>query len=88
MPKGDKYILLKEFLGKSKQPMISLSFAQIEQIIHNRLPLSATKHAETWWSNNKDHSQSVSWLSAGYETDMVSDSYKEKHIIFVKIKNN
>jgi len=28
----------------------------------------------------------VSWLEAGYETDCVTDTYKEKCIIFVKKK--
>jgi hypothetical protein len=84
MPKGDKYLGLKKFLEKSGQPMIKLSFDGIEHIIHDRLPPSASEHSEAWWSNNKDHSQAVSWLDAGYETDYVTDTYKEKHIIFVK----
>ena len=84
MPKGDKYFALKKFLEKSGQPIIKLSFEEIESIINNRLPLSASKYAEPWWSNNKDHSQAIAWLDAGYETDYVTDTYKEKIIVFVK----
>lgn len=72
-------------LVKSGSPLITLTFKQIEEIIGFELPESATKHAEAWWSNNKDHSQAVAWLDAGYETDMVTDSYPHKHVIFQKI---
>lgn len=84
MPKGDKYIGLKKFLKDSEKSTIKLSFEEIEHIIHDNLPPSAYKHSEAWWSNNKDHSQAISWLEAGYETDFVTDTYKDKIIIFKK----
>jgi len=84
MPKGDKYLNLRKFLERSGVPQITLTFDQIELIIQFKLPPSASKHAETWWSNNRDHSQAVSWLDAGYETDYVTDTYEKKCIIFVK----
>lgn len=77
MPKGDKYLDLKKYLENSGKAMIKLSFEEIESIIHDSLPPSAIKHSEPRWSNNKDHSQAVSWLDAGYETDYVTDTYKE-----------
>ena len=84
MPKGDKYVALKNYLQKSNQPIVKLTFEQIEKIIGDSLPNSAMTHAESWWSNNADHSQAVSWLHAGYETDYVTDTYIEKNIVFVK----
>ncbi len=84
MPKGDKYLGLKNYLVKLGAPMIKLTFEQIESIIHDKLPNSASEHAEAWWSNNIDHSQAVAWLDAGYETDYVTDTYKERQIVFVK----
>lgn len=84
MPKGDKYIGLKNHLQQSQQPMVKLSFEEIEQIIGNTLPPSATNHAEAWWSNNEDHSQAVAWLHAGYETDYVTDTYEDRKIVFIK----
>lgn len=84
MSKGDKYLELKKFLAKSGQPIIKLSFKQIETIIHDTLPPSASKYSEAWWSNNKDHSQAIAWLDAGYETDYITDTYKEKQVTFVK----
>jgi hypothetical protein len=41
MPKGDKYLELKELLEKSGQPIIKLSFKDVERIIQDRLPPSA-----------------------------------------------
>ncbi len=84
MPKGDKYILLKHYLQNANLPEISLSFSDIETIIGASLPESALKHGEVWWSNNYDHSQAVAWMDAGYETDYVTDTFKDKRIIFVK----
>ena len=84
MPKGDKYLGLMKFLENCGQPMIKLTFEKIEKIIQDKLPPSASEHSEAWWSNNKAHSQAVSWLNAGYETDYVTDTYKEKQIVFVK----
>lgn len=85
MPKGDKYVALKSYLQNSNQSVIQLTFQQIEEIIGDSLPMSATRHAEAWWSNNKDHSQAISWLDAGYETDYVTDTYKNRLITFVKV---
>lgn len=84
MPKGDKYIKLKEYLEKNNLPMITLTFSDIEKIVHFKLPQSAYEYSEQWWSNNYDHSQSVAWIDAGYETDYVTDTYKNEKIVFVK----
>jgi len=84
MPKGDKYLGLKRYLEKCGQPFIKLSFKEIEHLINDRLPSSAYLYSEAWWSNNKDHSQAVSWLKAGYETDHVTDTFKDEFIVFVK----
>jgi len=84
MPKGDKYLNLRRFLEKSSSPQISLSYEQIEQILQFKLPASAHKHSEAWWSNNRDHSQAIAWLDAGYETDYVTDTYEKKYIFFNK----
>ncbi len=84
LAKGDKYIGLKRYLENLGAPMVILSFKDIENIIKNTLPNSAYVHAETWWSNNYDHSQAKAWIYAGYETDYVTDTYKEEKITFVK----
>lgn len=86
MPKGDKYIKLKNFLVNSNQPVVKLSFEEIEKIIDSELPPHAHNNS-AWRSNDtKSHSQSTAWLNAGYETDCVSDTYQEKYIVFIKAR--
>ena len=84
MARGDKYLKLKQFLQNSSQEIVTLSFEDIEKIINAKLPKSALIYGEAWWSNNYDHSQAIAWMDAGYETDFVSDTYKEKSVVFVK----
>ncbi|MBV4432721.1 hypothetical protein KM803_15565 [Clostridium tyrobutyricum] len=84
MAKGDKYIGLKKYLQSSITPIVTLSFNDIEQIIGDKLPKSAYNHAEVWWANDHTHSQSIAWIDSEYETDYVTDTYKDEKIIFVK----
>lgn len=84
MAKGDKYIALKRYLQNSTEPIVILSFNDIEQIIENTLPKSAYNHAEVWWANDYTHSQAIAWIDAGYDTDYVTDTYKNEKITFVK----
>jgi hypothetical protein len=84
MAKGDKYIGLRQYLLNSKKDMVTLSFKDIEQIVGNILPKSAHIYSEVWWANDYSHSQAIAWIDAGYETDFVSDTYKEEKIVFIK----
>lgn len=84
MPKGDKYVKLKEYLLCNSVDTIILTFNDIEKIISAALPKSAYEFSEQWWSNNYDHSQAIAWMDAGYETDYVTNTYKDKKIVFVK----
>ncbi len=50
---------------------LQLSFAEIEQIIGDKLPPSAHNHRE-WWSNHAGrHVQAGAWLEAGWKVDSV-----------------
>ncbi|MFF2753503.1 hypothetical protein ACFVR1_07045 [Psychrobacillus sp. NPDC058041] len=84
MARGDQYLALKFFLINNGQDEITLDFKDIEEIIQHKLPISASKHAESWWSNNYDHSQAISWMDANYYTDYVTESYKKEIIVFKK----
>ena len=84
MAKGDKYIGLKKYLLSATEHIVILSFNDIERIIGDTLPKSAYVHAEVWWANDYTHSQAIAWINAGYETDYVTDTYKDKKITFVK----
>lgn len=65
-----KYQALTEYLLAEEKTVISLRFADIEDILGFRLPNSAYTH-RAYWSNTKTHSVSLSWLNAGFETTSV-----------------
>ncbi len=64
-----KYDPLKFHLIASEERTITLGFAQIERILGALLPKSAFQYS-AWWSNEVEgtHSQSNSWMDAGYRT--------------------
>lgn len=71
-----KYEPLELYLRKipSTTKEVTLSFAEIEQIIGALLPASAKSH-RPWWGNQKDSEtrpQAHAWLSAGFEVDAVN----------------
>jgi len=64
-----KYTPLKTYL-KDLPPEtcdITLSFDQIERIINDRLPVSASQHV-AWWENELEgsHVQAHAWMDAGW----------------------
>lgn len=70
-----KYQPLEEHLESRRRgtQQLTLSFAEIENILGDRLPQSAYTYRE-WWSNQSDVSnrpQAKAWISAGYEVETV-----------------
>lgn len=67
-----KYEPLREFLDTlpTSDPETTLSFDQVEQIIGDTLPPSATAHRE-WWSNQEGGSRAPYWRAAGFKVDKV-----------------
>jgi DNA-binding transcriptional regulator YiaG len=65
--KGEsKYQLLLEYLHRSEQHEVTLTFAQIELLINDTLPASAWVK-RGWWSNlSKGALQASAWMEAGY----------------------
>lgn len=81
-PMMSKYSPLKTHLQREGRQQIRMSFAEIEEIIDNRLPPSARKH-RPWWSNNPTNSViTYAWLSAGYRTAQVD--MPGETLVFVK----
>lgn len=65
-----KYDPLHSFLQAAPPHLeeLTLSFAQIEQILSKSLPASAFQH-QAWWSNpstSTQHPHAQSWLAAGW----------------------
>jgi len=72
----NKYTPLEEFLKRQTGNSVVLSFAQIEEIINDKLPLSAHRWFR-FWENGPGTVQSDAWHNAGFETVMV-DRENEK----------
>jgi len=66
MNEGNKYYALYHHLRQCGDNQIRLTFAEIEQMVNDRLPASAyTQRA--WWSNRRTGStQADAWVKAGY----------------------
>ncbi len=66
MKGGSKYQPLLEYLRRSNQPEVMLSFAEVEVLLGDRLPDSA-RSQRGWWSNRSQGAlQATAWMDAGY----------------------
>ena len=76
-----KYEPLTHYL--EKQPgNVKLTYSEIEKILGEELPPSASEFEE-WWANDDDtHTQSKSWKKADYRVSIVDLG---KSVIFSKI---
>jgi len=53
---------------------VTLRFDEVEKILGDRLPASASLH-QAWWGNEaktKTHTQAQAWLAAGWRVDGVN----------------
>ena len=71
-------------LTPKDEQKITLSFEQIEMILHKTLPQSARTHG-SWWANQEDyrnHPQVNAWMSAGFEVDRGGANIDEEWVRF------
>ena len=64
MPLGDKYLPLQEHLKADGRDTITMTFAQIAELV-GHLPKSASLH-RPWWGNHEGKSQAIGWMGARY----------------------
>lgn len=86
---GFKYEALETHLRSlaSTNTEITLSFDEIETIIGNPLPASASNYRE-WWANQTDTSnrpQAKSWVSAGFYVDEVHQGSADAWVRFKRL---
>ena len=81
--KDEKYMPLSEYLQKAGKIEISLTFAEIEEILGFPLDASAFQYRE-FWANCTASTKAYSWMDAGYEITELDLSEK---IITFKQKN-
>lgn len=62
---------------------VRLSFAQIDGIIGDNLPLGAYRSTE-WWKNTPDTAHAKAWLDAGWK--VVEVNLKEAYVVFQRIR--
>lgn len=72
-----KYEPLAARLTGERDSEWSATFAQVEEVLGFKLPVSARKHRE-WWANQRDggHSQAKGWQDAGWQVwrvDLVNE---------------
>jgi hypothetical protein len=63
---------------------VKLSFARIDGIIGENLPMSAYRSVE-WWGNLLSSPHAKGWLEAGWEVREVN--LKEGYVVFKKVKD-
>ena len=79
MPTKGKYYPLYEYLkDQPDSGLLELSFAEIEEILSNALPTTATK-TRAWWANSQTP-QGVTWQEAGWLIDDVD--FKAQYVVF------
>ena len=67
-----RYDPLRRYFADRNEPVIRLSFAEIERIISGPLPASARRH-RPWWANERsgNHVHASAWMEAGRRTASV-----------------
>jgi hypothetical protein len=63
--------------------IVKLSFARIDGLIGENLPMSAYR-SEKWWENLPSSPHAKAWLDAGWEVKEVN--LKEGQVVFKKVK--
>jgi len=71
---------IAEYLAALDRDSVSLTFAEIEEILGHPLPPSARDH-NAWWSNpsNDSHKWARAWVVAGWRTEHVNLSEDAIH---------
>jgi DNA-binding transcriptional regulator YiaG len=82
MREAGKYQPLFDYLRRSGQDEVTLTFAEIEALLADTLPDSA-RATRAWWSNrSKGALQATAWMGAGYH--VVELDLDGEHVTFRK----
>lgn len=68
-----KYRKLAEYLLKSNEIRVTLSYSQIEEILGFPLPDTARNFKASFWANTRTHSYASSWMEVGYKAKVDAD---------------
>src|SRR5579859_84205 len=84
--RDSRYTPLSDYLQTRppSQDGVLLHFAEVEQLMGDRLPASARAH-RTWWANAaSSHTQARSWLEVGWQVANIDMT--EETVVFARIK--
>jgi hypothetical protein len=79
-----KYEPLYQYFLKRQERSLTLSFAEMEEILGFALPKSACTYP-MWWNPSATHTQCLSWTKAGYRAVNVSEGIRAKRMTFEKV---
>ena len=80
-----KYQPLSEFLRRQTASEIPMTFNQVERVIGEQLPKSATRY-RAWWSNNSTNNvMTAAWLEAGFESEQVD--MEGRKLVFRRVES-
>jgi len=81
-----KYDSLRRYLNfrAAFTSVVKLSFAKIDGIMGDNLPMSAFR-SEKWWSNSSSSVHAKAWLDAGWKVQEVN--LEEGYAVFRKVKS-
>lgn len=82
MKPGSKYEPLYQHLRRSGKDELTLTFLEIERLIGDSLPDSASERG--WWSNRQNALQASAWMDAGYHVEELDIT--KKRVTFRKPK--
>lgn len=76
-----KYQPLYDFLKRQTADQVSLTFAELEELLGFPLPNSAYTYS-VWWTSSSGHTQTQSWLRAGFDTVNPGAAVRTRTITF------
>lgn len=82
MRSGFIYQPLKEHLQRASEPVVEMTYDEIEKVLGRDLPPSANgDYIRHWWANTMSHSQARAWLEAGRRAQV---KVREKRVAFTR----
>jgi len=80
-----KYEALGDFLRQQSNDRVPMTFDDVERIIGQKLPRSASDYRE-WWANDATRVNAQVWLAAGFESEQVDMSGRK--LVFARVKKS
>jgi hypothetical protein len=78
-----RYNPLRDYLASYRASQLNLTFGYIETILKFELETAAYTF-KSWWENNRENPQAMSWLEAGWE--VVDVDMQREGVVFKRVK--